>query len=35
MLIETTVTLFVAGFVAISLYGHLLLAQAFVAAKDS
>ena len=34
MLIETTVTLFVAGFVATSLYGHLLVAQAVLARKS-
>lgn len=34
MLIDTIVTIFVAGFVAIVAYGHLLVAQALLTTKD-
>ena len=33
MLIETTVTLFITGFAAMALYGHLLVAQAVLVRK--
>jgi hypothetical protein len=35
MLIETTVTLVVAGFVTITLYGHLLVAQAVLVRRQA
>ena len=35
MLIDTIVTLFVAGFVLIAAYGHILVLQALLAPKDA